>query len=454
MSANNKVPPDNPLTVARERIQASAREIIRNIENVMGNNNSTPATESSEGSLEQAFRSFFTSCTTGATMATTDEDDNTAAGATPVSTQPSQDSSLSSKSRRLSMHTVQRAAVSTKESLRRLTEKHMESNKIPRNYLPPTQPHAADHVYEHLFFEEEPARDVPLRIPEELPRNRRQRSPQGASPNTQPKKRLTKPFPVSSPQRDKPVVTTPCTAEGIAIPQCPTFDDGISAISSHTLEAMAREPPPRSHSVENEKRCIVRVTPHSFPRATSSPAAASNLPQAREAQARTPREFEQARDVVSNARESFARSPGSYSPPAVPRDTSQLNVSSVNSSFSYSKNSTGRPTTPVRHGTPQSRSTRTSQSSGKSFENWQSAEKKFWESVAQDESTNDGTRKKKKRSSRRRTTNSTFSTASSTAPSRSSSWLDKHPHETISYERSDLFFNPTFPETDADTAEI
>lgn len=441
MSKKNEASsPENPLAVARDRFQASAREIIRNIEKAIG---STHAETNSEGSLEQAFRSFFSSCTTGATMATTDDDHSqTAANATPISFQPSQDSTLSSKPRRLSLPVTKREAISTKESLRRLAESRKDY--AANEHLPSTQPPASDHIYEHLMFSEELSRSAAAnRIPEELPTNRRRRSPLGISPNIQPKKRvtpLTKPFPVSSPTREKPVVTPLHSAERIMIPQSLTFDDGISAISAHTLEAMAKEPPAELHSTESsEKMRVIRVTTQ-FPR-TTIPLASAKLIK------------ENAREQVRDPFSEIISRPVPFSrPTTLPHDTSPLNVSSVNSSFT--KNS--RSGTPVRHGTPHSRSTRTTQSSrsNKSFEHWQTTEQQFWESLVVQDETSKPKRRNSSKGRRSRTFDSTLSTASSTAQnSRSSSWWEtKHPHETLPFDPSDLFFTPDYPDTE--TAEI
>jgi hypothetical protein len=368
-------------------------------------------------------------------------DDNTAADMTPVSSQPSQESSLSSKS--LSSIPLQqnRGGVSTQESLRRLSSAGLRADHIKGEATSPAQAPVADHIYQHLFFAEEQARreQQQNRIPEVLPRNRRHRSPPlGVSPNVQPNKRvahsLTKPFPVSSPTREKPVLEAPpCTAQGISIPQSPTFDDGISAISANTLEAMAKQPP------FEKQRIIRRVTPQT--QIARRTVLAKDSKEGR--QGRTPP------PPTSNERPSAPFEPPFRAFPSPPRRPSRETSSSSSSPLQVNITPKERSSsTPVRHGTPHSRSTRTSASSGsKSFENWHAVEKQFWESVAQQDDDDDDAPKKhrRSRSSRRSRSNATLSTASSTAPSRTSSWLEKHPHDTVSYEPSDLFFNPRYP---------
>jgi hypothetical protein len=435
-------------------------------------------------------------------MATTN-DDSSAADVTPVSSQPSQESSLSSQSlRSLPLANLgRRATTHTQDTLRRLSKPALREG-VEGGAAVGTP--VADHIYEHLFFAEEQARreqqqqqhhtprQLSNRIPDELPRNRRQRSPPSLSaaartgihsPNVQPKKRhtgstnLSKPFPVSSPNRDKPVLSVaspslPCTAHGISIPQCPTFDDGISAISANTLEAMAKQPPQQRQQAS--RAAVAAVTPNSaslFPRVTVHNDYGPVHPRKPVQHNRRPSPQQPSRNEPTIR--TFPTLP--CSPPrgtGAGLTTSSAGTTQVVNIVHASNFSPPRcqrnnsVTSPVRHGTPQSRSTRTSHSSGGtsklSFENWQSVEQQFWESVVQEDS---DVKKKKKRhaghnSSRRRHSehryrrgDATLSTASSTAPSRSSSWLEKHPHDTVSYEPSD-FFASTALYPDDEEAEI
>jgi hypothetical protein len=357
---------NDPLTMARDKLQSSAREIMRNIETAMSSGSNHLQNKDTTAALEAAFRNIFSSCT-GAGGSTKDDQ----ADVTPVSLQPSNEStSLSSRSR--SNHSI-------KESLdRKRTESTGRGNAAREPPNPTTAADPAAHIYEQLFFDDAAKKN---KIPDQLPKSRRRRqsnSPQKAlvSPTPpQPKKRLSvmKCFPVSSP------VSSPArllTSEEIDIPHCPTFDDGISAISAHTLEAMAKQ---------------------------------------------TQRPPKQARDFLHKS--TFG---------VIPQDISQVNVSLVDSSFS--KNSLQQqqrtPTPPQRYGTPQSRD------SSKSFEKWRDSEQQFWEREA---------KKSNKRRGRRKTADSTLSTASSTQMS----W--KHPHDTLPYEPSDLFFDADMNEIQLDT---
>jgi hypothetical protein len=447
----------SPLAAARDRFQASARDLMRNIETVMNSSNTAPtnnahpnrsspvvgvtsdaaappATEARTsttagegGSLEQAFRLFFTSCTTGATMATADDDDGDDTDVRAMQVTPSSSSNCSLSSSRSSFSSrppMRQNSSSAADNLRRLASRPTSMSRRTRS----TSEHnpgynrassanrdnnpAVEHIYEQLFYDDHEASS---RIQDVLPRNRaRNRSPQqpqgggGLSPNTQPKKRvLSKPFPVSSPPREVSNTTTTRSqqqhttpSQGITIPESPTFDDNISAISAHTLEAMAtNETPARSRSAETVTKQRNKVAAHAFPRMSSLPL----------------------------ARQHFASAP--------------LNVS-LNSNFT-----TNRTNTPNRCSTPQSRSTRTTHSStNRSFEQWQNDERQFWEM----EAAKDGTKKSSSRSTRRkRRGGDTLSTSSSTT------WLDRHPHEIFPLEPSDvLLFDHGKLEHDSETAEI
>jgi hypothetical protein len=224
---NNNNNNNDAISSARERLQASAREILRNIESAMSPPDATSGTTLG---IEQAFRSMFSSCTGSATTA--ELEDNDSVPVTPVSTQ---ESSLSSRSR------------SFKENLRRLS---MRSESIEKPETTPQrerpQPPPSAHIYEQLFFDDTISAKITPEKTEYYSNRRRKSSPaqfQQASPlTTQPQKKASlRPFPVSSPSPASPAVPQP--DQEIGIPELnASFDDGISAISAHTLEAMARKP--------------------------------------------------------------------------------------------------------------------------------------------------------------------------------------------------------------------
>ena len=394
-SRNNQSPENHPLVAARDRLQSSARDLIRNIESAMGttNNNTQPNNNPGpETSLEQAFRSLFSSCTTGATMnEENDDDDDEAAEVTPTSSRDRSGSSLESRSSPVVPVPQSRGrGSSAKGPLRRLSNKFSERvsppppRPTPSPILSDTPTHhtAGEHVYAQLYLEEETERRVAAAPApsHSTNQNRRQRSPQqllGISPmtpNPQPKKRVsTKPFPKSSPTQGTTPLRALSPTQGIAIPDSPTFDDGISAISSHTLEAMARNDPVRTQMVSN--------LPHRSWRA---------------------------------------------SPPATPP----------------------RPVTPKHGGghylqhdprsnTPSTRTTQSSRTSmDRSFEQWKHQDQEFWEAEVAVETTK--IKKKKKPRGRR---------------SSDSSWQQprRHPHETLPFHPSDVFFRRS---PDSDSAEI
>jgi len=397
-SRNNQSPENHPLIAARDRLQSSARDLIRNIESAMGtaNNNTQPNNNlGPETSLEQAFRSLFSSCTTGATMnEENDDDDVDAAEVTPTSSRDRSGSSLESRSSPVVPVQQSRGrGSSAKGPLRRLSNKFSERvsppppRPTPSPILSDTPTHhtAGEHVYAQLYLEEETERRVAAAPgpSSSTNHNRRQRSPQpllGISPmtpNPQPKKRVsTKPFPKSSPTQGTTPLRALSPTQGIAIPDSPTFDDGISAISSHTLEAMARNDPVRTQMASNlpHHRSWLRTSPPSTP----------------------PR-------------------------PVTPKHGGYLQNNDP------------------RSNTPSTRTTQSSRSMDRSFEQWKHQDHEFWEAeVAVEAAQKNKVIKKKKKPRGRRS---------------SDSWQQprRHPHETLPYHPSDVFFRRS---PDSDSAEI
>ena len=226
---NGGTNPGNPIASARDRLQSSARDLIRNIESAMGSstNRSSPGTP-----LEHAFRSLFTSCTNPSSNKA--EDDKSAAEGDPIPSKrrSSSASSRSSEQNRGDNGTLQRLSSQLSSGKRASPLSRRQSS--PHDADTPLPQHATgEHVYAQLYFEEK-------QTPERLCCNqKRASSPQllGISPNpAQTRPINTRPFPKSAPSSAPVRALSP--TEGITVP-LDAFDDGISAISANTLEAMA-----------------------------------------------------------------------------------------------------------------------------------------------------------------------------------------------------------------------
>jgi hypothetical protein len=439
-SSTPSLPENHPLTMAN--LQQSARDILRGFENAMA---STPISSASSNipksrrrspdgtnpkeavaSFEQAFRSFFTSCTQGAAMATNDEEDEDGSlNPVEVALSNSSDCSIFSTPR----STPQRMS-SNKDTFQQLAlTKANPSNGALEHQ---EQKVAADHIYEHLFFAEEQARRAashstantasssqrPLpvssgsRTTEVLPTK-----PPGVGPAGIHRRRMTLPFPMSTPPPMEtqclPTHSTPMTSP-LLVSQNRTFDDDISAISAHTLEAMVTSPkgsPPLS--VQPCREAPARVTPckttaSALPPKKKDFCRASTLPRA------------------NNGRRDDAEPPS----PILSRDSSSSGGQSYgNQSRKFHRNHSMSPNS----------------SGTQSFDRWQSVEQEFWNSVvAEDNALHPAKslhRKSRRRSvdgwsgSRSRTADSTLSGRS--LSQRSSSWLgvhpQHHPHETFPF---------------------
>jgi hypothetical protein len=218
---------------------------------------------------------------------------------------------------------------------------------------------------------------------------------------------IPKPFHVSSPGSTKKVCT-----EDLHIPANLTFDDGISAISAHTLEAMALQHQEQGPSNDHNKDF----------RKTHNQEAEKNVARCNPFQAeKTPGKQRPAPVVLQ------APPPK----PAAGRFPSPLPI--------QTRRSTSTKASSKSHSTPTTESTNTS------FELWQRQEADFWEHEVQiDKKKGDGHVKKsalrrsrgrtRSRSSLSRAVDSTFSTASSTMSGR-------HPHETFPFQARDVVFN-------------
>jgi hypothetical protein len=505
------LPENHPLTIGR--LQQSARDILRNLESAMASKTSSSsnasvdltttaatATATTTPTLEQAFRSMFTSCTFGATMASNDEDDDddgdgetdsrsTAMnhGVVGVSTSSTDSSSFMEEPAKRKVKRTKSSAVdskqtktmisSTKESLRRLASMHTAVIDKPLRTkvqpLPPPQKVertssskvAVDHIYEHLFFAEEQARRVAANAttqgatvsnPDTIttrsshfhaseqrpnvlspipPCSEMLMKTQESSPNGRvgivPLRRISQPFPISKPATSTPPVAQP------AVPSLPihsvstpnmatrvsrnlTFDDDISAISAHTLEAMMTtgqqkqratlevghddsflsQPPSLSKQQPTSTftpRCSDPnvVTPNKitmdgqqtseadFCRAATIPHANQMIPEYNNFNSQRHRTVSSS---SSSAQLLKRRSSSSHS--GLLRGVTTPNSSRSITSHSSSR---GRPKTHSGH---TSFSPSTSGSGNQSFDHWRTVEQEFWDSVvANDDDNNNGNNK-------------------------------------------------------------
>lgn len=207
----------NLATNARDKLQASAREWMRNLEDVIQKKNTPEAPSSlrdNTTSIENAIRTMFGSCTSGADGATS----------SPPSVQMEASSSSQSRSRTRSPYN---------------TSPRSKRSNAPRDEAP--QQDLGEHIYAQLFFDDQ------ARASKAVSSLRDLEAVKSTTEKTSPScKNVPKPFHVSSPHRVIPTVTparpvtAPLSSEELEVPGNLTFDDSISAISAHTLEAMAR----------------------------------------------------------------------------------------------------------------------------------------------------------------------------------------------------------------------
>jgi hypothetical protein len=194
-------------TNARDKLQASAREWMRNLEEVMSkkNTNTEEASLKDGNPLENVMRTMFGACTVGADVA-----------GSPVSVQL-QDSSSSNS------HSSSPRSVAN--------ESHHGADEVP------SKQDIGEHIYAQLFFDDQ------ARASKAVNSVRDQDTSAKPTERTPLKTNVPKPFHVSSPSGHispaRPVATAPLSSEELNIPANCTFDDTLSAISAHTLEAMA-----------------------------------------------------------------------------------------------------------------------------------------------------------------------------------------------------------------------
>lgn len=307
-SPSDGTPSANPLAAARERLQFSARELFRSIEDAvrapqqipeMGAENKAdtgnrrrelqPALREGAASIEHALRVMFSSCTGASDLGTASEEPLADLQFQTIT--PAKGSAVSN--------------IVTPPTASTLHESpHSSSNR--RNSS--SQRDTGEHIYAQLFHDDTPRAEKALETrrgyetPEQDDRQRH-----GLSPRA-----LSKPFPISTPPR-----TFSAPSQELHVPASLTFDDAISAISAHTLEAMVDSdtPNPIARTSQTKKSAVLLSEPNSFVRVRSS---------------------------------------GSHSRFSLP-----------------SKGNNSR----------QSKTTQTTESSGSSFEVWQAQEQKFWDDM-------------------------------------------------------------------------
>jgi hypothetical protein len=239
-------------TNARDKLQASAREWMRNLEEVMSkkNTNTEDASLKDGNPLENVIRTMFGACTVGVDVP-----------GSPASVQLQESSSSNSHA----------------SSPRSVANEEHGPDEVP------SKQDIGEHIYAQLFFDDQ------ARASKAVNSLRDQEKTTKHTERLSLKTNVPKPFHVSSPSRRispaRPVATAPLSSEELNIPANCTFDDSLSAISAHTLEAMALTVgPSRSRSDMDssvfqdvhEKREILGATrspfdsPAQFGRARSS----------------------------------------------------------------------------------------------------------------------------------------------------------------------------------------
>jgi len=312
--------PNNPMALAASA-KTKLQAFMKNVEEVISTNKSNEGTTSGESdpikegaaSIESALRAVFSSCTFGADgVVATGEEHEEHTGAT---------ASTSSHSK--SARGDARDSTGAPKRKTQSTSKPVERTQPPQ----PRQNDIGEHIYAQLFFDDQirAAKAVSsLRNNDETPRPQPSHLAGSSSNN------IPRPFPASSPAHAS---ATAQTMTPLDISANLTFDDSISAISAHTLEALAQ-----TNGIGQTRSDLTKESTDSslFPREGNT---------------------------VSKPPPSASASKQPYIVEDMPRSrSSQTNNSS-----------------PSKH----SHSTRTTESS--SFANWQREEKKYWVSVAEKE---------------------------------------------------------------------
>lgn len=383
--------------IARDKLHASAKDLLRNIEEIISNRNNQEQDNygsSSQGGyknsnntsspLENAVRTMFSACAGVGAAANV---------VTPVSSYSSSEQSKAGesgggadvRSRSRSSRSPQRVGGSQHRSSASKASRH--SNRMSRGATPSTstiqQSDFGEHIYEQLFYDDasndHEAKARAQRAVSSL-RENQDAMMMTSSPATPSRRRLSggenrkgmhKPFPVSSPpNQPRPVIqaASPLTAEELNIPTTATFDDGISAISAHTLELMAHNSAPLNNCSNpmsdskplDERRKLVNSSNHDETYQSTRIGNLSTI---------TPTigGIDNEKTIPSTNNNSKQHLGGLLGATPMPRVSSKETWNS------------GRHSTPTKN----SRSTQTTQSSSRSFEHWQAQEQQFWSSQNQ-----------------------------------------------------------------------
>ncbi|GKZ00987.1 hypothetical protein MPSEU_001050200 [Mayamaea pseudoterrestris] len=311
----------------KDKLQSSARDLMRSMEQMVGRNK-----PDNVKSLENTLRAVFSSCTSGADVNVTthhEEEEYNEAG---ESSSPS---------------------------------KNFKRGPGMASRIPASE--TGEHIYAQLFFDDQVRAAKAVNALKEIDMassaKKKNVTPVKSYYPSQQQQQLSKPFPASSPARQ-------VQHSDFDIQPTNTFDDSISAISAHTLEAMARAGPTSGSPT--------------FAIRDAAPVYQTRLP---------------ASTAV------FVSSEHVLTKPYVPSVR-------VRSSGDYSG---------------KSQSTKTTTTDSSSFDQWQREDKKYWV----DQTKKDQLVKKHRRPSQGELSRHTRSTATTTASSGRSSHY--HPHDATDY---------------------
>ena len=218
----------NIFPAMRDKLQSSARDLIKSMEQVVGRGK--PASDNVK-SLESTLRAVFSSCTSGAD-----------ANVTANSEEEYADRNHQPKQTSLSHQTHQAPGM---------------ASRVPQKEM-------GEHIYAQLFFDDQARAAKAVNALKEIDVTAAKSTNLPATSSYYPSQQLSKPFPASSPAR-------PVQQSDFDILPTNTFDDSISAISQHTLEAMARASAPSGQnsyfpqevpaSKYNDRVVVERVDP-------------------------------------------------------------------------------------------------------------------------------------------------------------------------------------------------
>jgi len=474
MAANETATNMSAMAFSASKLQASAREFIKNFEEVLTpaskkeelkSTSTSPPKDSNTGSsinvvqsstaqLESAFKVMFGSCTTGTTGKDATLSDLGSSCSIPDECTP--------KPRSVS------------ETKRRCTS---EGGKD-----------IGEHIYAQLFLDDQ------VRAARAINTTKKSSNPAGIAAVTPdekkkdgsstPANRIFAPFPTTtaaaflnkSPsavannavRQQQQQHSSPLRSKELNIPANATFDDSVSAISAHTLECMHKkyqlhqsQKEQQHEKVDEQIRKIMTITPsrtHSNGSSTLFPESPAS------SEEREENNYNQ--DGITRGTPARCKAPKSSMEPDFSLSSKQRSLSnsrrrSSGSSRSSSKNSAmlGQPSKFDRNGSSSTKTTGTSASSAMDRFMWQQEEKRYWEDVTSGgaNSTNKEKRGRslkskspyrERRSSRdpstRKSLNDlTLSTAanSSRSSAHGSTWsanFDKHPHDTFHYSPGDF----------------